>query len=74
VLGPERRRLAKRDGAVTLAERADRGEGPDEVRSLLAASLGLAAPGEPVTAAALVERFDPARLPRQPWVLDATTL
>ena len=40
VLGPDGERLAKRDGAVTLADRRARGETPDEVRTLLAASLG----------------------------------
>jgi glutamyl-tRNA synthetase len=59
MLGPDGARLAKRHGAVTLADRAALGEGPDEVRATLAASVGLAAPGEAVTAAELVERFDP---------------
>jgi glutamyl-tRNA synthetase len=68
VLGPGGARLAKRDGAVTLADLAELGVGPAEVRSLLAASLGLAAPGEPVTMERLLERFDPAALPREPWV------
>lgn len=71
VLGPDGSRLAKRHGAVTLDERP---EGPDGVRSLLAISLGLAEPGEPVTAAELVVRFDPATLPRDPWRLDPGTL
>jgi glutamyl-tRNA synthetase len=59
MLGPDGARLAKRHGAVTLADRAHLGEGPDEVRALLAASAGLSGPGEPVTAAELVDRFDP---------------
>jgi glutamyl-tRNA synthetase len=66
-LGPGGRRLAKRDGAVTLADLAARGVGPAAVLGHLAASLGLASPGEPVTAADLVTRFDPDRLPREPW-------
>ena len=49
VLGPDGHRLAKRHGAVTLAELADGGTTPDEVLSMLAASLDLAEPGEPVT-------------------------
>ena len=36
--------------------------------AMLAASLGLAEAGEPVTAARLVARFDPEHLPREPWV------
>ncbi|UOQ58419.1 tRNA glutamyl-Q(34) synthetase GluQRS [Leucobacter allii] len=67
VLGPEGARLAKRDGAVTLAELRERGIGPVAVLGRLAASLGLASPGEPVTPARLLERFDPDALPREPW-------
>ncbi len=66
-LGPDGERLAKRHGAVTMA---DLGLSGAEVRTMLAASLGLAEPDEPVTMADLVARFDPARLPRQPWVVD----
>jgi glutamyl-tRNA synthetase len=67
MLGPDGARLAKRHGAVTLADRAALGEGPDEVRALLAASVGLAEPGEPVTAGELVARFSPdlATVPRE---------
>jgi glutamyl-tRNA synthetase len=63
VLGPDGARLAKRHGAVTLADLASAGVDAGEVRSRLAASVGLAAPGEAVTMATLLERFDPARLP-----------
>jgi glutamyl-tRNA synthetase len=59
MLGPDGARLAKRHGAVTLADRAALGERPADVRALLAASVGLSAPGEAVTAADLVERFTP---------------
>ena len=75
VLAPDGRRLAKRDGAVTLADVADRrGEDPVAVRSRLAASLGLAAPGEPVTMAQLADRFDPAAIPHDPWTLTPADL
>ncbi|MEZ5142933.1 MAG: tRNA glutamyl-Q(34) synthetase GluQRS [Acidimicrobiales bacterium] len=70
VLAPDGRRLAKRDGAVTLADLASiRREPPSAVRDRLAVSLGLAEPGEAVTMAELVARFDPAALPSEPWVL-----
>ena len=72
VLGPAGERLAKRDGAVTLAARAAMGQPPATVRSLLATSLGLAEPGEPVDMAQLIARFDPDRLPSEPWVLSAS--
>ena len=68
VLGPSGARLAKRDGAVTLAQLRDDRVGAGEVLSTLAASLGLAAPGEPVTTAQLLDRFDASTLPREPWV------
>jgi len=70
VLGPDGQRLAKRHGAVTLAEQAAAGHDARAVLGQLAGSLGLAAPGERLTATDLVGRFDPAALPREPWVLD----
>jgi glutamyl-tRNA synthetase len=60
VLGPDGARLAKRHGAVTLADRRALGEDADAVRGRLAASVGLAAPGERPSPATLVARFDPA--------------
>jgi glutamyl-tRNA synthetase len=60
------RRLAKRDGAVTLSDLAAHGVTPVEVLGLIAESLGWPAPGRP---AELLPRFDPARLPRNPWVV-----
>jgi glutamyl-tRNA synthetase len=69
VLGPDGARLAKRHGAVTLDDLRERHLGPDDVRSLLAASLDLAAPGERVTTAQLRRRFAPAKLPREPWIV-----
>jgi glutamyl-tRNA synthetase len=59
MLGPDGSRLAKRHGAVTLADRAAIGEDADTVRVMLAASVGLAEPGEAVSAADLVARFSP---------------
>jgi glutamyl-tRNA synthetase len=62
-------RLAKRDGAVTLPELAARGLEPAAVLGLIAESLNLAARGERVSPDALLQRFDPGRLPREPWVV-----
>ncbi|MEJ7649495.1 MAG: tRNA glutamyl-Q(34) synthetase GluQRS [Nakamurella sp.] len=67
VLGPTGARLAKRDGAVTLAELAPDDVGADDVLSLLAVSLDLAQPGEPVSMRTLERRFDPAAVPLRPW-------
>ena len=59
MLGDDGARLAKRHGAVTLADRAALGETRDDVRALLAASVGLSEPGEAVTPSELVARFSP---------------
>jgi glutamyl-tRNA synthetase len=69
-LGPTGERLAKRDGAVTLPQLARAGIVPGMVLSRLAASLGLAGPREPVSLDQLAARFDPAGLPRTPWVVE----
>ena len=69
VLGPTGKRLAKRDGAVTLAELSARGWSASEVLAVLARSVGLASPTEPtggITAERLVERYDPAAIPHAP--------
>jgi glutamyl-tRNA synthetase len=71
VLGPDGTRLAKRHGAVTLADRATAGESPLDVRAWLAASVGLAEPGEHPSLDELLARFDPAALPSEPSVLTA---
>jgi glutamyl-tRNA synthetase len=70
VLGPDGARLAKRHGAVTLADRAARGESAADVLGFLATTLGLARAAEAVTPEQLLGRFDPAALPREPLVLD----
>ena len=62
MLGADGARLAKRHGAVTLADRAALGETAEDVLATLAGSVGLAEPGERVSAVELVERFSPARL------------
>jgi glutamyl-tRNA synthetase len=67
VLGPDGARLAKRHGAVPLA---DRREGPAVVLAELAHTLGLAADRARVSAAAeLLPEFDPDRLPHRPVTL-----
>ncbi|MGW0174501.1 tRNA glutamyl-Q(34) synthetase GluQRS [Rhodococcus sp. NPDC003322] len=70
-LNAEGKRLAKRDGAVTLADQQAAGRTPDAVRGLLGASLGLAESDEKPSMADLLDRFDPAALPRDPWVFTA---
>ena len=69
VVGPDGRRLAKRHGAVTLADRTAAGQDAAEMLSWMASTVGLAEPGERVTATGLIERFDPDRLSREATVL-----
>ena len=71
VLGADGSRLAKRHGAVTLADRLALGETPARVRGELMATVGLAAPGEEPSMEDLLGRFDPAALPTGPTVLEA---
>ena len=59
VLNADGKRLAKRDGAVTLGE-----IGMPTALHRIAASLGL--PG--TTLAGMLDGFDPALLPRDPWI------
>ncbi|GAA2571481.1 tRNA glutamyl-Q(34) synthetase GluQRS [Mycolicibacterium diernhoferi] len=59
VLNEDGKRLAKRDGAVTLAE-----IGVQQTLTLIADSLGYTA----TTLDGMLTEFDPASLPRQPWV------
>src|SRR3546814_7226993 len=68
VVGADGDRLAKRHGAVTMADLAAEGVDGAGVRALLATSLGLSAPGEAVTIQQFPDRFDPAALPTDHWV------
>ena len=70
VLGPDRERLAKRHGAVTRADLAAAGIDATGLLSILGRSLGLAAPGEPVTVDRLLDRFDPDAVSTEPWTFD----
>ncbi len=67
VLGADGQRLAKRHGAVTLADRRALGQRSEDVLALLAVSLGLAGEAEAVTPAGLLACFDPHHLGREPW-------
>lgn len=58
-LNADGKRLAKRDGAVTLAEL-----GVEHALTLIAESLGYSA----TTLAGMLADFDPVALPREPWI------
>jgi glutamyl-tRNA synthetase len=65
VLGPDGKRLAKREGAFALAELREGGVPAERVLGLLAHWSGLGE-GAPVRAVELIERFSLERIPRQP--------
>lgn len=73
VLGADGARLAKRHGAVTLADLAARGMDARRVLARLGASLGWCDPDDPrpipELLAAFAAGFSFERLPRDPWVL-----
>jgi glutamyl-tRNA synthetase len=67
-------RLAKRGAATTLGELVALGVAPSQVLARLAGSLGLAEPGEAVTPAVVLDRFnpdaiDPTSTAWQPWLM-----
>lgn len=63
VLNIEGKRLAKRDGAVTLAE-----VGVEQALARIGESLGFSA----ATLPGMLDEFDPGRLPAEPWVYRPT--
>lgn len=69
-LNPGGRRLAKRDGAVTLEQLTAKGWSGTALRALILRSLGL--PDASLEAALTV--FDPHALPRGPWIVDPSHL
>lgn len=68
VLGPDGRRLAKRHGAVTLADRVKLGGSPIETLAWMASSLNLVEPGETPSPEELLVCFDPEKLPMEPTI------
>ena len=76
-LNEEGKRLAKRDGAVTLPQLREAGVEIPTILGWIAASIpvynadGSAHSADvPVpNAAAILERFDPARMASEPWVV-----
>jgi glutamyl-tRNA synthetase len=81
VLGPDGRRLAKRHGAVTLADLAADGVEPSQVLGAMAASLGLTGGADPADPVApvdsvrdLLPRFSADRLAAVTWRFDPATV
>jgi glutamyl-tRNA synthetase len=69
MLGPDGERLAKRHGAVSLGELRGAGVAPERVAGWLAATCGLAEPGESLPPAQLVPRWNPARISPAPTTI-----
>ncbi|WP_420129833.1 tRNA glutamyl-Q(34) synthetase GluQRS [Longimicrobium sp.] len=74
MLGADGERLAKRHGAVSLGELREAGVPPERVSGWLAATCGLAAPGEEIAPAGLVARFGVARLSTAPTTVSEAHL
>lgn len=74
MLGEDGERLAKRHGSVSLGELRAGGIAPERVTGWLAATCGLAGPGETVSARELISRFAVERLSRAPTTVTAEML
>ena len=70
VVGQDRERLAKRHGAVTLADLKQRGIGATEVLSELARSIGSEIE-QPKVVNDLLTDFSLEQSPRSPWTIPA---
>ncbi|MEC7519811.1 MAG: tRNA glutamyl-Q(34) synthetase GluQRS [Myxococcota bacterium] len=68
VLGADGQRLAKRHGAIALADLRERGLTAAQIVGKLAHGAGLTDTDAPVEARALVEGFSPSKLRREPTV------
>jgi glutamyl-tRNA synthetase len=71
VLNRDGHRLAKRDGAVTLADLSDLGIEPSRVRAWMAESVGLADPGENPSMSDLLNRYRHENVPTNDTVWDS---
>ncbi|WP_165224586.1 tRNA glutamyl-Q(34) synthetase GluQRS [Aquisphaera insulae] len=69
VLGPDGRRLAKRDGSIKLATLRDQGLDPRDLIGLLAHSCGWTDHPAPSSPYHWITRYSPSSIPATPWVL-----
>jgi glutamyl-tRNA synthetase len=70
VLGPDGRRLAKRDGSIKLATLREQGLDPRRLVGVLARSCGFSDEATDSAPADWIDALDLARLPREPWTTD----
>lgn len=69
VIGPDGRRLAKRHGDTRISLLRERGIPAERLLGLLAWSCKWQPDRSPTTIAELLQRFDPATIPRAPFVM-----
>ena len=74
VLGPDGRRLAKRDRAVKLSTLRESGRAGDWLVGMIAFACGWQPDDRPIAARDLIGRVDPLAIPREPWVADLVGL
>jgi glutamyl-tRNA synthetase len=73
-VGPDGRRLAKRDGSIKLASLREAGVDPHRLVGWLARSCGWAESGDAIPPSDLVDKFDLSALPSEPWVVGPEAL
>ena len=74
VVGPDGRRLAKRDGSLKLATLRESGVDPSDLIGMIARSSGWSDRLEPSTPVAWLDRFDLAAIPPAAWSVERTRL
>jgi glutamyl-tRNA synthetase len=74
VLGPDGARLSKRHGSIAIADLRARGWTPERLVGLLASTLGLCPAGSERSAQDVLRTFDPARIHKQPTLIDPGAL
>lgn len=73
-VGPDGRRLAKRDEAIKLGSLRAAGLDPRRLVGQIAVSCGWRAETEPIAPRDLIGQVDPLRIPADPWVVDSSQL
>ena len=70
VLGPDGRRLAKRDGSIKLATLREQGVDPRRLIAALARSCGWTSTLNPSRPSDWIDRYNPDLLPNAPWIMN----
>ncbi len=73
-VGPDGRRLAKRDGSLKLATLRESGVNPARLVGWVARSCGWSDRIEEIPPQEWVERYELAKIPRSPWVITPDSL